>query len=352
MEIPEFSPVLRAWFRTAARPLPWRYTKDPYCIWLSEVILQQTRVDQGLAYYLRFLETFPDVRSLAEAEDERVMRLWQGLGYYSRARNLLAAARQVVEQFGGSFPKDYILLRGLKGVGEYTAAAIASFAFDLPHAVVDGNVFRFISRMFGVFTPIDTHAGKKEFYQWADRLLDREHPAEHNQAMMEIGATICRPKNPDCGQCPFSVACHAYIHGQIDQLPVKMGQTKVEVRFLQYFFVTDGEFTWIRQRNEKGIWQGLFEWPGSETSREVPSPEAPDEVSVALQNAQATLAGSPRLVKHILSHRELRVTFWKVRFEGPLPESKTYRKVELNKLDDYAMPRLFTRYLEQEGVDP
>lgn len=349
MEFPDFSPVLRAWYRSSARALPWRETRDPYRIWLSEIILQQTRVDQGLAYYRRFVETYPDVQSLAAADDDQVMRLWQGLGYYSRARNLLAAARQVVERHGGQFPADYELLLALKGVGDYTAAAIASFAFDLPHAVVDGNVFRFISRLFGIYTPIDSLSGKREFTDLANRLLERKHPAEHNQAMMEMGATVCKPKNPECGICPFSMACHACLSGEIDRLPVKAGRTKVEVRYLQYFFVSDGEFTWIRQRNEKGIWQGLFEWPGVETPDENPWPTPPDEILRALDDGRASIHGGPVQAKHLLSHRELQVRFWKVQFSDELPESAFYRKIELQRLNDYGMPRLFTRYLEQHG---
>ncbi|MFM1744633.1 MAG: hypothetical protein RLZZ630_570 [Bacteroidota bacterium] len=349
MEIPEFSPVLRAWFKASARALPWRETKDPYRIWLSEIILQQTRVDQGIGYYLRFVEAFPDVRALAEADDDHVMRLWQGLGYYSRARNLLAAARQVADFYGGQFPQDYERLLELKGVGEYTAAAIASFAFDLPNAVVDGNVFRFISRLFGVRTPIDSGEGKKEFAVWAAGLLDRNHPAEHNQAMMEMGATVCKPKNPACTECPFSLACHAYIQGEIEQLPVKAGRTRVEVRYLQYFFVSDGEFTWIRKRMEKGIWQDLFEWPGVETVDEKSTPVPPHEIRLALEQGRAVIRGVPVQARHLLSHRDLRVQIWKVHFEGELPDSALYRKVELDDLKDFAMPRLFTRYLEQHG---
>lgn len=349
MEFPDFSPVLRFWFRSSARALPWRDTRDPYRIWLSEIILQQTRVDQGLAYYQRFVESFPDVKSLAAADDDRVMRLWQGLGYYSRARNLLAAARQVVYEHEGRFPADYHRLLALKGVGEYTAAAIASFAFDLPHAVVDGNVYRFISRMFGIHTPIDSVHGKREFAEWADRLLDRNHPAEHNQAMMEMGAMVCKPKNPDCGSCPFSMACQAYRNSEIDRLPVKVGRTKVEVRYLQYFFVSDGEYTWIRQRNEKGIWQGLFEWPGVETPEEKVGPEPPDEILQAMKSGRAAFHGAPAYARHLLSHRELRVIFWKVLFNCELPESTRYMKVELDRMNDFGMPRLFTRFLEQQA---
>lgn len=349
MEFEEFSPVLRSWFKTAARILPWRATKDPYKIWLSEIILQQTRVDQGLEYYLRFVDAFPDVESLAAADDDRVMRLWQGLGYYSRARNLLVAARHVAEFHKGKFPADYQGLLKLKGVGEYTAAAIASFAFDLPNAVVDGNVFRFISRMFGIRTPIDSGEGKKEFAEWADRLLDKSHPAEHNQAMMEMGATVCKPKNPSCEVCPFSVACYAYIHGEIERLPVKAGRTKVEVRYLQYFFVSDGEFTWIRKRTEKGIWQGLFELPGVETKEEKEAPEPPDEIQIAMDQNRAAIRGFPVQARHFLSHRELRVQIWQVYFEGELPDSGIYRKVELPGLKHFAMPRLFTRFFEENN---
>src|ERR1043166_2918712 len=196
-----FSGKIMAWYDQNKRDLPWRNTKDPYLIWLSEIILQQTRVDQGMNYYHKFATTFPTINHLAKADNDKVMKLWQGLGYYSRARNLHATAKTVVEKYKGNFPSSYNEILALKGIGEYTAAAIASIAFDLPHAVVDGNVYRVLSRVFGIETPIDSSAGKKEFYQLANELIDKKHPARFNQAVMELGALQCKPINPDCSAC-------------------------------------------------------------------------------------------------------------------------------------------------------
>ena len=234
---------LHAWYARNHRVLPWRGITDAYRIWISEIILQQTRVVQGYEYYNRFVSRFPDVRALAAADDDEVMKLWQGLGYYSRARNLLAAARQVVERFGGEFPTTYDDIRSLPGIGDYTAAAIASFAYGLPHAVVDGNVYRVLSRIYGIDTPIDTTEGKKLFAALADELLDRQDPGGYNQAMMEFGALYCVPRSPQCGGCIFADRCMALATGRVEELPVKQGRTVVKPRYFNYFYVRHGGYT-------------------------------------------------------------------------------------------------------------
>lgn len=343
-----FSRVLRDWFRGAARPLPWRETKDPYKIWLSEVILQQTRVDQGLAYYLKFIEAYPDVQSLAVAPDDEVLRLWQGLGYYSRARNLKVAAGQIMEHFNGKFPADNELLRQLKGVGEYTAAAISSFAFGLPHAVVDGNVFRFLTRFAGIYTPIDSPKGKQEVAALAGELLDPAFAAEHNQAMMEMGATVCKASNPLCNECPFSMACHALLHDAIQELPVKEKKTNVSRRYLVYFFVTDGSYTWIKKRESAGIWQGLFEFPGLEYESD-PGELAPLLPEV-LEDLNFNSLKKYSRVRHLLTHRELLVDFWKMDLAGPAAQIKGFEKIPVSGLVHYAFPRLFTRFFEDQAL--
>lgn len=339
----EFSKILRDWYKKNHRVLPWRETKDPYKIWLSEIILQQTRVDQGLPYFMRFVEAFPDVIRLADAHPDEVLRLWQGLGYYSRARNLHEAARQVRDQFSGVFPADYQALRKLKGVGDYTAAAIGSFAFDLPYPVVDGNVYRFLARFAGESTPIDSTSGKKQFAEMAASLFDPIHAAEHNQAMMELGATVCKPSNPACDSCPFSLACHASIHGSFEVFPVKSKKNQTRQRFLHYFLFHDGQSLLLRQRTNKDIWQGLFEFPLLET----------DDATLPLANMLPgwiekqlnTKKVHVLRLKHLLSHQELHASLQIVAC-SVLPDLPGYLHVQQAELDRYALPRLLTRFLE------
>jgi A/G-specific adenine glycosylase len=232
-----FGSIIINWYKKNKRDLPWRHTKDPYLIWLSEIILQQTRVEQGLPYYFRFSEKYPTVGSLAIAKEDEILRLWQGLGYYTRARNLHAAARQIKNEFGNKFPTDYSNIRSLKGVGEYTAAAIASFAFDLEHAVVDGNVFRLLSRYFGIKTPIDTGEGKKKFTALAGKLMKSYPPAIFNQAIMEFGARQCRPASPDCEVCPLNSSCYAYGKNTVSKFPIKKNKVKSRNRYFNYLVI-------------------------------------------------------------------------------------------------------------------
>ena len=343
----EFSKILRDWYRKNGRNLPWRTTRDAYKIWLSEVILQQTRVDQGLPYYHRFTDTFPTILDLANAHEDQVLRLWQGLGYYSRARNLHAADKQVRDMFAGQFPRDYSSIRSLKGVGDYTAAAIASFAFDLPFAVVDGNVFRFLSRFTGDTTPIDSTSGKKHFSALAAELLDPQHPAEHNQAIMEFGALHCKPVNPLCETCPFQFACGALIENKVGQLPVKEKKQQVRDRWLHYFFVTNGEEVLLRKRTGRDIWQGLYEFPMTETDSEAASGSNEallQQAGVHLSGARIT--GHDRLI-HLLSHQRLHAVIRMVE-TGDL-QQEGYLKVPLGRLHEYGLPQLLVKYLRKRG---
>ena len=253
----EFADKLIGWYEENKRDLPWRDTKDPYRIWISEIILQQTRVAQGYDYFVRFMERFPDVFTLAEADEDEVMKHWQGLGYYSRARNLHAAARSMASS--GGFPVTYEGVLALKGVGEYTAAAICSFAYDMPYAVVDGNVYRVLSRWLGIDTPIDSTSGKKEFAQAAQELMDKRRPALYNQAIMDFGALQCTPASPDCLFCPLADSCLALSQGRVDTLPVKQHKTKVTHRFFNYIYVRTGGYTFIRKRTGNDIWKNLYE---------------------------------------------------------------------------------------------
>lgn len=343
----EFSKILRDWYGKNGRNLPWRTTRDPYKIWLSEVILQQTRVDQGLPYYHRFAETFPSIVDLANAPEDQVLRLWQGLGYYSRARNLHAAAKQVRDLHNGAFPASYPEIRSLKGVGDYTAAAIASFAFDLPYPVVDGNVFRFLSRFTGDATPIDSTAGKKHFTALASELLDPAHAAEHNQAIMEFGALHCKPANPLCESCPFQFACGALIDNQVANLPVKEKKQQVRDRWLHYFFVTNGHETLLRKRTGRDIWQGLYEFPMTETL-EPGTLISPVQLlkDTGLNLPKATITGKVQLT-HLLSHQRLHAVIRLV--ETRNLEHEGYTVVSLDRLQDYGLPQLLVNYLRQRG---
>jgi A/G-specific adenine glycosylase len=259
-----FRERLKAWAAQHPRPLPWKLTRDPYHIWLSEIILQQTRVEQGLPYYEHFVTAYPTVRQLADAPDTDVMRLWEGLGYYARARNLLAAARHVAYERGGVFPDTYDGIRALRGVGDYTAAAIASFAYDLPHAVLDGNVFRVLARWQGIGTPIDSTEGKRQFAALAQQVLDPTDPAAHNQAMMDFGATWCTPARPRCAGCFFEEKCVARQTAQVSELPVKAKKMIKKNRFLVFFVFRKDNQTFLRQRTERDIWQDLYTFPSVE----------------------------------------------------------------------------------------
>lgn len=334
----DFASRLEVWYAEHGRQLPWRMTQDPYRIWISEIILQQTRVAQGYDYYKRFIERFPSVEALAFAAQDDVMQQWEGLGYYSRARNLHAAAKQVVEQ--GAFPDDYAGVRALKGVGDYTAAAICSFAYGLPHAVVDGNVYRVLSRYFGIATPIDTTAGKHEFAALAQELLDARHPALYNQAIMDFGALQCVPRSPQCATCPLADACVARAEGRVEEYPVKSKRTAVKERFLAYVIILEesspeGRTVYIHRRPEGDIWAGLYEPLLVETVRRA-------EVSEVIPEGYCVL-GAVEGLKHQLTHRTLLADAYLIKKEDnavgiALPED--FIKVSVDALANYAAPRL------------
>ena len=322
----DFTETILHWYAENGRDLPWRRTRDPYAVWLSEIILQQTRVAQGQAYWERFMDRFPTVDDLASAPEDDVMRLWQGLGYYSRARNLHTAAKQIVAM--GGFPDTLEGIRSLKGVGDYTAAAIGSIAFGLPAAVVDGNVYRVLARYFGIATPVGTTEAKKEFTALANRLLPADAPAAFNQGMMDFGATCCTPANPACLTCPLQPSCRAFRDGRTDLLPVKQALSKPVERHLTYVYIRFQGQTAIHRRGAGDIWQGLWE------------PWLTDEVP-----AEARLLVKD--FKHQLTHRTLFADFYLLEpSERPaLPEG--YRWIEEAELDRYAKPRLFELMLER-----
>lgn len=332
--------TLLSWYDTHHRSLPWRATADPYAIWISETILQQTRVVQGYDYYLRFMREFPTVEALAAADEDRVLRVWQGLGYYSRARNLLQAARQVMEV--GGFPCTFEGLRQLKGVGDYTAAAIGSFAFGLPVAVVDGNVYRVLSRLFAVDEPIDTSRGKSLFADLAQQLLPPEYAARYNQAVMEFGALQCVPRHPDCSCCPLADKCLARAQGRVEELPVKQHRTKVSERFFDYCLVHDGQSLYLHKRVDDDIWRGLYELPLRETSERLPA-ETLAGWGLQLPVSLFQLRGSR---KHVLSHQHIHATLYEAVVEPPLPYHEDYIIIRKEELDNYPLPRLITMLLE------
>lgn len=343
---PQFSNSLILWYLENGRNLPWRETRDPYPIWLSEIILQQTRVEQGLPYYDRFLKAFPTVKDLALASEDQVFKLWQGLGYYSRARNLHTTARYIHFERGDVFPDNYKDLLQLKGVGDYTASAISSICFDETQAVVDGNVYRVLSRVFGLDTPIDTTAGKKQFRELAQQLIDPDQPGTFNQAIMEFGARHCVPRNPDCQSCIFRDRCVAYKLDQIEKLPLKKGKTKVKKVYHQYLVLTssDGK-TILERRDGKGIWSGLYQFPLMETDQPYPiNEQLPEQLlepyregyglrSVSLYNEQA--------VVHVLSHRRIYAHFWILE-----TEELADKGVDFKSISNYPVPVLMDKFIQ------
>lgn len=309
-----FTQTLITWFSTAKRPLPWRATQDPYKIWLSEIILQQTRVEQGTPYYLRFVEHYPTVNDLANAREQQVLKLWEGLGYYSRARNLHATARFIANELHGVFPNSYAGLIQLKGIGPYTAAAIASIAFGEAVPVVDGNVFRFIARYFGVHHDISETKNRKHFEEILQTMIPADDPGTFNQAVMEFGARVCTPASPDCGNCIFRENCFARKHGQIANLPVKVKKTKVTERHLSYFVFNDGNGTLMRARTSS-IWTGLYEFYAIESPLAISNDFVLEHLNPYTGWA-ASQVSEP--VLHLLSHRRLWVTFHEIRINQNL----------------------------------
>ena len=345
-----FADILIRWYADNHRRLPWRETSDPYLIWMSEVILQQTRVAQGLDYFRRFVARFPDVRSLAEAPQDEVLKLWQGLGYYSRARSLHTAAKDIMARFGGRFPEDYEAVRSLCGVGDYTAAAICSFAYELPYAAVDGNVYRVLSRYFGIDVPIDSTEGKKTFTALAGEVLDKSRPADYNQAIMDFGAVQCMPQSPNCLFCPLSGSCRALSEGKVQQLPVKQHRTKTTNRYFNYIYVRMGAHTLIHKRTEDDIWKNLFELPLVETEKDLSEEEflaCPQFHALFAEGEVRMVRILLRGVKHVLSHRVIYTNFYEVTLPDNSSSFSSYQRVAVEDLGRYAVPRLIHAFLEK-----
>lgn len=347
MDARYFSKTIVKWYQQNMRELPWRTTKDPYKIWLSEIILQQTRVLQGLPYYEKFIIEFPDVRSLAAAPEQKVLRLWQGLGYYTRARNLHACAKVVVQKLDGLFPDTYEALKGLPGIGEYTAAAIASIAHEENVAVVDGNVFRVLARLTGTATPINTPEGKKEFTILANSLMGSRHPAEHNQAVMEFGALRCTPKNPHCAGCIFASECVAYNNDLQAILPVKLQKKKSRKRYFYYFIIKTGKSLVMNIRTGKDIWRGLYDFYLVEKSRPTKAEKIlEDDDFLGEVKSRCSVISVTGAYKHLLSHQTIITRF--VIMESPkkpISLPKTLKLYSITKVKELPKPVLVTRVL-------
>lgn len=356
MKISYFTNQLLHWYPNNCRDLPWRNTRDPYIIWLSEIILQQTRVAQGLPYFMLFLEKFPSVHHLAMAPEEEILRCWQGLGYYSRARNLHGCAKSIVDNYGGFFPSSYKELLSLKGVGPYTAAAIASFAFGQQVAVVDGNVFRVLSRFFGIEDDIGSNQGKKVFEKLANQLIPEDKPDIYNQAIMEFGALQCVPKNPVCNSCPLQSNCFGFAHKKVNNFPVKAGKIKTRKRYFQYYHIRCGKEVVINKRTGNDIWLGLVDFPLEEHTEVIR--QHPDSSSLIEElktlNPKVNFPDK-KPYKHILSHQVLIAGFVNIGIETIYRnaltywvEKKGYSLVEEDQLETYGKPKLIVNYLNDQ----
>lgn len=340
-----FSKTLIHWYSNNKRDLPWRQTIDPYRIWLSEIILQQTQIKQGLPYYNSFVKEFPSIFHLAKVQESEVLKLWQGLGYYSRARNLHTTAKYIVEELNGVFPNTYKDLLKLKGVGDYTASAIASICFNEATAVVDGNVYRVLSRYFGIKAPINSSKGSKEFKLLAQDLIDKQKPAEFNQAIMEFGAIQCKPQNPNCEDCPFQNSCVALQTKTINELPVKLKTIKVSKKHFNYlvFFSKDRK-TVLEKREGKGIWQNLYQFPLLESKRNLDANDIEKhlEKEALLQGVDCELSlYNGAVIVHKLSHQHLYVKFWIINVDAVLPKS-----ISIDTIHDFPVPILIGKFID------
>ncbi|HTX87621.1 MAG TPA: A/G-specific adenine glycosylase [Bacteroidales bacterium] len=343
-----FRQILLRWYHAHKRDLPFRHTRDPYRIWISEVIFQQTRIGQGIDYYRRFVKRFPEVRTLAAASEREVLALWQGLGYYARARNLLAAARQIVSEHHGKFPREYEKIRKLKGIGDYSAAAIASVSFGLPYPAVDGNVMRFLARYAGMPLPVMSTQGKKAITEIASDLMDRNHPGDFNQALIEMGALQCIPANPDCGKCPFRKSCYAFTMDRVAALPVREKSAAPRSRYFNYLVISHqanpGPF-YIRLREDDDIWKNLYDFPLIET----PAVIAPEKLTDTREwkkifgKRKAGILSASGIHRHVLSHQVIFARFIKVTIDGrsPMP----YQLCRPGQVRKFPFPRLVDKYL-------
>lgn len=343
-----FSKEIIDWYQKHKRDLPWRNTNDPYIIWLSEIIMQQTRVEQGMPYFNRFTEKYPTVEHFASATEEEILKLWQGLGYYSRGRNMHQTSQAVMEEHAGYFPKNYDSLIRLKGIGEYTAAAISSFSSNEAKAVVDGNVFRLLSRYFGIDTPINTGKGKKIFTDLANELLDQTQAGIFNQAMMEFGSLQCKPKNPDCQICPLQISCEARLKNRISELPVKIKAQKSRERYFNYILAIKNDQILVNKRRSGDIWENMIDLPLFETESRTEIPDLiQSENFIKAFGKQVLIRSVSKPVKHILSHQKLNTTFIQIEnFTDDFLMDQSWFYVSREELEKLPQPKLIFQFFE------
>jgi len=327
----QIGPQLLDWYDKHRRSLPWRGSRNPYVIWISEIIFQQTRIGQGTAYFLRFIERFPDILSLARAEEDEVLRLWQGLGYYSRARNLMSTARKIQTDYNGQLPSDFKLISELKGIGDYTASCITSICFRMPHAAVDGNVYRVLSRLFADSTTINSGAGKKRFKDLAQSLITPERPGDFNEAMMDLGAMVCTPRSPNCQECPLSKLCKAYATGTQSSFPVKTMTRTRSVRLMEYVLIKSDERILVRKRTGSGIWKGLYELPSPATGT----------------------SGLPEISRiiHPLSHADLDIRFYRTgEVDTDIAADQDLIWIGIKEINQYPFPKPLADFLNEHAL--
>lgn len=335
-----------SWYKKNLRELPWRQTNDPYKIWLSEVVLQQTQVVQGSSYYARFIEEFPDIRALAAAGEQEVLKLWQGLGYYSRARNLHKTAQIIDDQYHGKFPDDYKSLLSLPGIGDYTASAIMSFAFGKPYPALDGNVYRVIARLYDIELAINEPASRKVFIKILNEMIENANPAEFNNAMMELGALVCRPEKPDCLNCPVSGHCLALKKGTVSKRPVKNRMVKRKKRYFNYFHLSFGDVHYLEKRGAGDIWQHLWQMPLIESAGELNEADSLICMENELLYSPVYEKGGRKTVKHILTHQDIYAVFTEIKLKRkPSFRKDGFLQVNKDEVLNYPVPVLIEKFL-------
>ena len=348
-----FSKILLSWHKKDnKRTMPWKGEKDPYKIWLSEIILQQTRVEQGLNYYNKFIEKFPTIKHLAKAKDDEVFKLWEGLGYYSRCKNLLFSAREVVDKYEGIFPILYDDIIKLKGVGKYTTAAIASFAYNKPYAVLDGNVFRVLARIYGINKAIDTREGKLFFENLSQDLLDVKKPALYNQAIMDFGATICKPKLPECDICPIIKVCKAYKQNKISSYPIKEKKIQVQTRWMNYVIIRFNNQVLIRKRTEKDIWQNLHEFylmENNQVEKNIDKIFFEKELKKIFKKNKLIISSISKQQQQKLTHRTIKGYFVEIKLEQKI-EVENYFWIDENELNKYSFPKFINEFIYNSSL--
>ena len=336
------------WYNQNKRELPWRSNKDPYSIWVSEIILQQTQIKTGLLYYSKFLRKYPNVITLASTTEDEILNLWQGLGYYNRALNMLKTAKEIVSNYNGLFPSTYNILITLKGIGPYTAAAISSICIDEKRAVLDGNVFRVIGRYYNISTPINTSKGRIEFQKIADALLPNQNIGEYNQGIMDFGAIQCTKHKPHCSQCPIRKKCQSFILNTIKHRPIKLKKNKFKTRHLNYFFIYHNNYFYIQKRVHKDIWYKLFELPLIESSEKM------TEIKIKNNNYLNVIKGSKITHKyditHILSHQKLKISFWEIQSIQSIQSNNNWKKINFKQISEHAFPKPIKKYFESKNL--